>query len=165
MTLFEIDAELRAFLDSLYDQSDEDGVVEDIDFDKLEGLQEERKHKLESVALYYKELQAEADAIDAEAKKMAERAKSAKARAESFKNYIALSMHKNGESEFSTSRCKLTFRKSKKVVIDNLEQIPNKYIITKTEHSADKKEIKKALDSGEQISGVHIEETDNIQIK
>ncbi len=165
MTLFEIDAELRAFLDSIYEQVDEDGVVSDVDFDRLENLNEERKHKLESVALYYKEIQAEADAIAAEAKKMAERARSAKSRAESFKNYIALSMQKNGESEFSTARCKLTFRKSKSVVIDDIERIPNKYIVTKTEYSANKAEIKKAIESGEPVSGVHIEEHNNIQIK
>lgn len=163
MTLFEIDAEIRSFLDSLYEEADEDGVVKEVDFDRLEALNEARQEKLESVALYYKELKAEAEAISAEAKKLAQRAKAAENRAESFKQYLATSMQKNGEDNVTTSRVKITFRKSEKVVVDELK-IPRKFMLEKVEWVPDKKEIKRLLKEGQDIDGARLEVNQNIQI-
>ena len=50
MTLFEIDAKIRAFLDNLYAAVDEDGVVE-ADFEQLEALQAEPVHSASNLAL------------------------------------------------------------------------------------------------------------------
>ena len=163
MTLFEIDAEIRSFLDGLYSDADEDGVIQDVDFEKLEALNEARQEKLESVALYYKELKAEAEAISAEAKKLAQRAKAAENRAESFKQYLAASMQRNGEENITTPRVKITFRKSEKVIVDEMK-IPREFMQEKVEWVPDKKEIKKLLKEGLKIEGAWIEENQNIQI-
>lgn len=163
MTLFEIDAEIRSFLDSLYAEADEDGAIENVDFDRLEELNEERRKKLEDVALYYKELKVEAEALSAEADKLKQRAKAVENRAESFKQYLALSMQKNGESDIHTSRCKISFRKSEKVVVDEL-RIPREFMVEKVTYSPDKKKLKELLKSGQQIEGAAIEVNQNIQI-
>lgn len=164
MTLYEIDNNIRTFLDSLYQQVDGDGTVSDEDYATLEMWQEERKAKLENVAVYYKELEAEKDALKAEAEKLLARAKTAERRAEWFKKYLASSMIANGDKELQTSRCALSFRKSEKVIV-NEDQLPRKYFIEKVDYAPDKKLIKELLKKGETINGAAIEVTQNIQIK
>lgn len=163
MKLYEIDAEIRFFLDRLYAEADEDGVVSDDAFERLEELKEERQTKLENVALYFKELQAEADAIKAEAEKLSKRAKTAQARADNIKAYLSNSMQKNGETEVETARCRITFRKSEKVVVDEAK-LSKEYMVEKVEWTPDKKKLKELLKNGTQIDGATIQVNQNIQI-
>lgn len=164
MTLYKIDTNIREFLDSLYSQLDEDGTISDEDYATLEMWQEERKAKLENIAVYYKELVALEEALENEAKKLLERAKTAERRAEWFKRYLATSMIANGDTELQTSRCTLSFRKSEKVVV-NEDQLPRKYFVEKINYTPDKKTLKELLKKGETISGASLEVTQNIQIK
>ena len=64
MTLYEIDQALLACIDM------ETGEV---DIEKYEQLAEEKDKKIENIACYYKALTAEAEAIKAEEKALAER--------------------------------------------------------------------------------------------
>lgn len=162
MSLFEIDATIRDTISQLYDMMDETGELPEEGYAVLDRLQADRKAKLENIALYYKELKAEADALEAEAKKLATRAKTASKRAEFFKNYIATSMLGNGDTELKTSRCAITFRKSEKVVTD--ETLARAYLVRKIEYAPDKKLIKELLKSGKKIRGARLEESQNIQI-
>lgn len=162
MTLFEIDQNIRAVLDQMC-EIDEDGVISDADFEALDELQEERKQKLENVALYIKELKVEADALDAEAKRLSARAKTISKRMEFFKNYVSTSMITNGDKELKTSRCAITFRKSEKVIVDE-SRIPKAYLVKKVELAPDKRLIKELLKGGKKIRGAHLEESQNIQI-
>ncbi len=164
MTLFEIDARIRNILDSLYSQADEDGVVPDSEFEELEALNEERKTKLENTALYYKELRAEADAIALEAKKLTARAKAADTKAESLKKYLAMSMLKNGDADVVTSKVKVTFRASERVIIDDEGILPKECLTEKITYTPDRAKIKEAIKSGSVITGAHIESVQNIQI-
>lgn len=59
-TLYEIDADIVNCIDT------ETGEI--LDFDSLDALNMERDAKIEGVALYVKQLQAEAEAIKAEEK-------------------------------------------------------------------------------------------------
>ena len=59
----------------------------------------------------------------------------------------------------------ISFRKSEKVVIDDLEKLPYEFKTLKTTVSADKKKLKEAIKNGEIIDGAHIEENKNLQIK
>lgn len=164
MTLYEIDANIREFLDGLYSQMDEDGTISDEDYAALEMWQEERKQKLENVAVYYKELAVLQEALENEAKKLLARAKTVEKRAEWFKKYLATSMLANGDTELETSRCTLKFRRSEKVVV-NEDQLPRKYFVEKVDYAPDKKLIKELLKKGEVINGAALEVTQNIQIK
>lgn len=132
-----------------------------IDFEKFNELQIEKDEKIEGVALWYKDLIAEANAIKEEKDRLAEREKSARNRAERLKKYLAYAL--NGE-QFKTARCALSFRKSEKVIIEDVYKIPGVFLKF-SEPKADLTEIKKAIKNGEEINGAHIEETQNIQIK
>ena len=80
MTLYEIDQALLACIDM------ETGEV---DIEKYEQLAEEKDKKIENIACYYKALTAEAEAIKAEEKALAERRKVKENKAESLKKFLA----------------------------------------------------------------------------
>ena len=153
MKLYEINEQIMACIDN------ETGEI--IDTDKLNELQIAKDEKIENLALWYKDLLAEANALKEEKEAFAEREKAAKNKAESIKNYLSYVL--NGEN-FKTTKCALSFRKSEKTVIDDINSIPENFL-KYAEPKADLTEIKKAIKNGEEIKGAHLEEAQNIQIK
>lgn len=153
MKLYEINEQITACIDS------ETGEL--IDPEKLNDLQIAKDEKLENLALWYKDLLAEANALKEEKEAFAAREKAAKNKAESIKNYLSYIL--NGEN-FKTTKCALSFRKSEKTVIDDIYSLPENFL-KYAEPKADLTEIKKAIKNGEEIKGAHLEETQNIQIK
>lgn len=85
MKLYEIDNAIQALIDGGVDPETGEVVL---DLEALEALQMERTSKLEGVALGVKNLNAEADAIRAEEKKLAERRKSIEGRRDRLKDFL-----------------------------------------------------------------------------
>ena len=52
-----------------------------------------------------------------------------------------------------------------RVEIDDIDRIPERYLVHKEEIKPDKNAIKKAFKDGESVDGTHIEKLNNIQIK
>lgn len=154
MTLYEIDQAILACID------EESGEI--IDADALAELSMERDKKVEGVALWIKNLRAEADALKAEKEAFAEREKSARTKIDSLTAYLAQAL--NGE-KFSTATVAVTFRKSQSVSITDAEAIPEAYMRTKVTTEPDKTAIKDALKGGEQIPGAELVTNLNPQIK
>lgn len=77
MTIYEIDARMAGLIDP------ETGEL--LDYEAFASLQMEREAKIENMALWYKDLTAEAKAIREEEKALAERRKSAENKAERLK--------------------------------------------------------------------------------
>lgn len=161
-TLFEIDEAIRAKLEELSEQVDEDGCIVG-DFSELEALNAAREDKIEAIALFYKETLAEAEAIKAEADKLAKRARISQNKADRLKNYLSWALLSNQTEKFTTSRVKVTFRKSEQVVVDDDRILSGNFFKVRTE--PDKAAIKEALKNGEEVKGAHLEEKQNIQIK
>ena len=153
MKLYEINEQILNCVDA------ETGEV--IDPEKLNELQIAKDEKLENLALWYKDLLAEANALKDEKEAFAAREKVAKNKAESIKNYLSYIL--NGDN-FKTTKCVLSFRKSEKCIVDDIYSIPESFL-KYAEPKADLTEIKKAIKNGEEIKGAHLEETQNIQIK
>ncbi len=166
MTLYEIDYQIRQFLDNMMDAVDEEtGEVLDIDPSKLEELNEAREQKLENITLYIKNLDAEAKAIKEEEKNLKERRERAEKKAERLRNLLSDSILNAGDDHFETSRCSVTFRASDTVEIDDMDLIDEAYIKVVTDYKPDKTAIKKAIKAGIKIDGCHLESHNNIQIK
>ena len=166
MTLYEIDFQIKQFLDSLMDSVDEEtGEVKEIDPSELEALNEAREQKLENIALYIKNLEAESKAIKEEEKNLKERMEWAEKKAEGLRNLLSQSMTNAGETKFNTARCAISFRKSEAVVITDMDLLEDMYIKKKLTIDADKALIKKDLKAGLLMDGAHLEERQNIQIK
>ena len=161
MNLYEITKEYADTLNNL--EIDENGEI--LDFAEFEKTEGDFETKAEAVALYIKNLNADATAIKAEEKSLAERRKSAEGKAENLSKYLASCMLAVERDVIETPKCKLSFRKSTSVQINNEALIPKAFIITKTTETPDKNGIKEAIKSGIKVEGVSLVENKNLQIK
>lgn len=131
------------------------------DEEYLNGLRIAKTRKIENIACWIKNLQAEADAYKKEEEAFRVRRKQAESRIESLKRYLTNWVP--GE-KIETDRCKVAWRKSVSVEIQDESQVPEAYKKEKVVMSVDKVAIKKALTGGETITGASLLEKQNIQI-
>lgn len=160
--LYEIDAAILAAVDQ------ETGEI--LDVEKLDALQMEREQKLEGVALWIKDLKAEAAAVKEEADKLTARKKALDNKIEGLKAWLLFAL--DGE-KLTTPRCKVYQTHSQRVsitdenvlcnFINSLER-PDTYLRFK-EPELNKDAIKKALKDGAVIPGAALEETESVVIK
>lgn len=143
---FEIDEETGEFLNAL-------------DWDELNMAYEE---KIENIACYIKNLASDVLAFKAEEENIAKRRKSIEKKIEFFKGLLA--EHMGGE-KFSTARCAVSFRRTEKVEVSDVELIPAELLRVKTTVEADKTAIKAALKSGREINGCRLVENISTQVK
>lgn len=167
-TLYELDAKIAELLDTGFEMSCIDAETGEIDETQLavylEQLQLDRKTKIDNIAVYVKNLEAEAVAIRAEEKRLKERREAKERKAERLKNYIKTSMMLQGETKFESSRVSMALRNSKAVVVDE-SKLESVYFINKIVQFVDKKAIKAALEAGILVEGAMLEERKNLQIK
>ena len=152
-TLYEIEQSILSIIDT------ETGEV--LDTDKFDQLQLSRNEKIENIALYYKNLLADAQAYKAEKDAFAEKQKRAENKAESLKKYLSAAL--NG-SKFSTARVDVSYRKSSSVEVDE-QNLDARFIEGVVTYKIDKSELSKRLKAGEEIRGAKLVEKSNIQIK
>lgn len=150
MTLYEIDNAILECIDF------ETGEI--IDTEKLESLQIEREAKIENVALWIKDLKAEAEAIKAEKLALAERQKVAENKAESLKKWLAYAL--DGE-KFKTAKCSVSFRNTESVEVtpeglENLMRGGNDELLTYKQPEPNKTAIKQAIKDGLNVQGVQL---------
>ena len=159
MTIYKIDNEIMNCIDM------ETGEV--IDTEKLNDLQMERDAKIENVALWIKELKAEAEAIKNEKQALAERQRVAENKAESLKNWLAYAL--NGE-KFKTSKCSISYRNSESVEVteEGLEALMREHedLLTYKTPEPNKKAIKDAIkNDGLTVTGVQLVQKTSTIIK
>lgn len=167
-TLYELDSKIAELLDTGFEMSCIDAETGEIDETQLavylEQLQLDRKTKIDNIAVYVKNLEAEAVAIRAEEKKLKERREAKERKAERLKNYIKTSMLLQGETKFESARVSMALRNSKAVVVDE-SKLESVYFTSKIVQSVDKKAIREALEAGILVEGAMLEERKNLQIK
>ena len=152
MNLYEINAEIMKCID------EETGEI--LDEAYLNDLQIAEEEKIENIALWIKNLKAEAEALKKEKQSFDERKKRAESKAESLQKY--LSNYLSGK-KFNTSKVAISWRQSESVVIDDPSKVPQDFI--EYEPKINKADIKDVIKSGVKVEGCHLEEKNNIQIK
>lgn len=152
MKLYEIVEEMEKCIDP------ETGEV---DTERLTELQKEKDEKLEGVALWILDLTNDITAIKAEKARLDERKAAAERKIESLKVWLAYAL--NGE-KLKSPRVTVSYRKSKSVVIDNVDRIPEEFITIKTEKVPDKTALKQAFGEWQLIDGCHLEERTTLQV-
>ena len=158
MTLYEISEALMACFDP------ETGEL--VDVNAFEGLQLERDQKIENIACWIKDLNANATAIREEEKALADRRRVMENKAESLKTYLSRFL---GDGEkYSSARCAVSWRKSQKVEV-NMEELYKyplyeNYLLYR-DPEPNKTKIKEDLKNGVEIRGCELVENQNLQIK
>ena len=179
LSLYEIDERLRVLeeyqVDSLTGE-----VLSDEEFNKLfDEVKMDLNSKIENTICFAKSLEAEAEAIKAEEKKLADRRKAKENLSERLKkrinDYITwqftdeegnVDMARLNKFKFDSSKCYISYRKSEKVNVLDAEKLPSEFVTVKTETKPNLTEIKKAIKSGADFSGIAELTTDlNMQIK
>ena len=152
MTLYEINQNILSLID------EETGEITDIvAFEALLGAKDA---KIENIIKLYKNATADSTALKAEADAFTKRAKAAAALADRMKMMLEAELDGN---TFECTTGKVSFRKSKALIVDDEARIPEQY--QKIAFSVDKAALKKAIESGENIAGAHIEVRQNVQVK
>ena len=141
-----------------------------LDTEKLDALQIEKETKLEGVALWVKDLKAEAAAVKEEADKLTARKKALDNKIEGLKAWLLRAL--DGE-KLKTPRCNVYQTHSQKLavadegkLIDFLQTLnePEKFLRFK-DPELRRDDIKKALKEGTFIPGASLEETESVVIK
>lgn len=155
MNIYEIEQAIMDLVDP------ETGEI--ADFEALDALSMARDEKIENVALWTKNLNAEANAIREEEKALAERRRAAETKADSLQRYLDRTLA--GE-RFTTTKVAISYRKSKAVEIADEEAFKKAgaYLVPQ-DPKIDKKAISEALKNGTVIAGAELVERNNIQIK
>ena len=160
--LYEIDQEILECVDM------ESGEI--LDSDRLTALQMERERKLEGVALWVKDLKAEATAVKEEADKLNARKKALDNKIDGLKNWLLFAL---GGEKLKTPRCNVYQTHSTRLsVADEAELINAIQTLDKPERflrfrapELKKDEIKKAMKDGWTFIGASLEETESVVIK
>lgn len=169
MTVYEIDARIRAVLDGLVDP--ETGEVGD-DADALEALDAltmERNIKLEGIACYYKDIIADAKKMKDEESALKKRRETLERTAERLKRYLSDSL--NGQ-KFHSTRADVTFRKTERLEVNqaalaiaSLKSGGYEDALRFKDPEIDKAKVKQYLKDGAEISGVTLVQSLSATIK
>lgn len=163
MNLYEINAAIENFE---FEFDEETGEV--LNLNELDDLKLAKDEKVENIACYIKNLKADEKALDNEIKALQDRKRAKSTKVDNLSKYLEMSL---GGQKFESSKCKVSYRKSTQVVVDDgfidyarIAGLENLYK-EKIEYKADKTAIKKYLKDGNELEYCHLEENQNIQIK
>lgn len=174
MKLYELAEQYRGFeekLDIFVDMIENGDIDEQAFDDTLDMLTASLEDSVDACACAVKNMEAEAEAMEAEEKRLAKRRKARENAAERLRTYIAVSMQRAGKDKVETARNRLSFRKSTRVYIPN-EAAFVQYamscredLLTYKAPTPDRVAIQRALQAGQMIPGALMEDHMNLQIK
>jgi hypothetical protein len=136
--------------------------------DTLESLTGELEVKATNVAMFVRNLESLADQIKQAEATMSARRKAIEHRADAVREYLLANMQRTGITKIESPYFRISIKQNPaSVVITDETQIPSKYLRQPPIPApvADKKEIKAALEFGENIKGCELQRTVRLEIK
>lgn len=163
-TLYELDKAIEQVIEHGFSWDEETGEVlfEEAD---LESLRVAFTDKLEACGIWMKNQKALADAIKAEEKALYDRRKSIEKRLERMDGYVLNCLMKTPKQSVETPVVSLKTRKSTRTVIDDESEVPEEFTEQVVTVKVNKAEIGKALKAGREVSGAHLETSQNLQVR
>lgn len=162
LSLYEISEKYLNIFDSM--EFDEN-TGELLNLSELDTIDAEFDEKAENIACFIKSLKYESEALKNEENNLEMRRKKLEKKQDSLINYLTSCMDAIQKEKVNTSRCVLSFRKSKAVNILDEHEIPVEFIKVVEKKSPDKVGIKNAILSGTVVPGAEIVENRSLQIK
>lgn len=136
--------------------------------DTLEGLTGTFEEKATNVALFTRNLEALSEQIKQAEQTMAARRKALENRADSIRQYLVDNMLRTGITKIESPYFKIALRNNPpSVVVDDPTAIPAKYMrqAEAPPPAPDKKEIKAAIEFGENVPGARLVTKQSVTIK
>lgn len=142
-------------------------------FDTLTGIEGEFDEKAESIAIYYKQLLAEAKMLKAEKTAIAKRQSQKEKQAESLKTYLFKSMQALGRQKIDMPRAVMSLKKNApSLVVDDeisfvewAEEHNLDHLLKYSMPEVKKNDVKALCEKGEEIPFVHMEAKQSLSIK
>ncbi len=163
MTLYDINARMEYLLE----QVDEETGELLCSYEELEALAMARDEKLEGLALYVKNMKAEAEAIEAEKLALEKRQKTAKNKAERAKSFLQAMLA--GE-KLKTPRASVSYRRTESTkIVDEAAfwryAADHDELVRHKDPEADLVAVKAAIQAGEAVPGAEIVSKQSVIIK
>lgn len=163
ISLFQMVDEYKQALSGLAELEIDDQTLADT----LEGLTGEVTIKAQNVAAFALNLEAEAEAIKAVEKRLADRRRAYENKAKKMRDYLLFNMQNAGITEISALDRSFRIRVMAgrdSVVIDDPASLPVDYKRVKTIEEPDKILIGKAIKDGYEVPGAHVERKPSLKI-
>ena len=175
MTLYDIDQRLLMLETYGVDTETGEVAVSDEDFMRMyEEVAMDMQTKLSDTACFIKNLLSDAEQIKQEEAKLSARRKAKERLAERLQNSmngVIINTLNDGDMEsvnkwkLETPKCRISYRKSQKVEITDINKIPKEFIKEEITYKPDKDKIGKILKRGETVEGTELVTNMNMQIK
>lgn len=160
-SLYELNAKLAS-----YQMEFDPDTGEWLNEDELIELNMAKEEKRENIALWEKNLEAEAQMVYTEAKSLLDRHKKLINKAQHLHDYLALDL--DGEP-FKTARVDIRWRKSEAVEITNEDAVPDRFldisVVRKPAKNEIKKYLKEAEAKGEEVPWARLNRKNNMVLK
>jgi len=162
-TLYQLTERWNTLLEGCWHVDEETGEVftpEDID-----EVQASFEEKAENVALFIKNLEADAKAMRDEEESLRARRQRNERHAERLKNYLLECLGKAGKRSFETPKALVSLRRSTVASVLDESAVPPEFLKTSIRTTPDKRAIKYALKEGKSIPGCALATHDTISIR
>lgn len=154
-SLYELTAEHQQLM-NMAAENDEDFAAALAD--TLDAQSDQLEDKIEATIIVSRQLEADAEACKAEAKRLTERAKAFERNAQACKDRVLWAMEATERKSVKRQLFTITRAAGRPVAaIDDADALPDDYFVTKTTTSPDKELIIDALKGGEDVPGCHLD--------
>lgn len=162
LRLYEISA---VYLDALETLSEQDDLPPEAIADTLEGLAGEFSQKATAVAAYIRNLELEAEAIEAAGRRLAKRQFALQDHASRLRDYLQWEMEHTGIRKVESTELVLRIQANPpSVIIDDELALPEEFKQPVVTIKLLKAEISKALKMGAPVPGAHLEQNTRLVI-
>lgn len=164
-TLYNLTSDMLDLQNKLIESIDDDGVVDTLISQALEVKEKEFTEKAVAVATIYRKFDNEISLYESEINRLTAYMERLKKCQKKVKDNLSFACQRLGIEEIKGMYANISFTKSETTEIDDISLIPKEYLVEKVEVKPDKTAIKKAIQSGIEVQGAHIQPHKNINIK
>ena len=134
--------------------------------DALSQVDDEFNEKVKNITHLLKDTEYHCNYLKLEEDRINKKRKSLEKKIDNLKIYIDANMKLRGTKKVDVGTFTITVRKNPpKVEVVEFNDIPTRFIKSKTEYSVDRKGILEAIKSGEEVSGVQLIQTESLSIR
>ena len=162
MTFSQIQDEIRNMLDVPDDELTDE--QRETMYSYLDMLGDQEQAKVDAFAQFVKLESARAEALKAEAQRLANKARTAANRIAFLKSHYLDTMQRNGLRQVRGQVYALSVRATDVVTITNEVMLPKRFVVEKTTIMPDKLAIKDALKKGEAVPGAILDKSYSLRV-